>query len=64
MTTPNTESERPTRQDVDDHTPYGFHYGHGRMPAYLKLMWIGYLVLGTWYVTSFLLDAVAQDLGK
>lgn len=60
----NSESDSSTQRAAEDQSAYGFHYGHGRMPGFMKLLWIGYLVLGTWYVTSFLLDAVGQELGK
>lgn len=61
---PNSESDHTALPETNDQAPYGHQYGHGRMPVFMKLLWIGYLVLGTWYVATFLLDAVGQELGK
>jgi hypothetical protein len=42
--------------------PYTFAYGHGRMPAFLKLAWVTVLAFMTWYVVKFLITSVGTDL--
>lgn len=58
-----TEKNSAPAEPADDQTPYRFEYGHGRMPFFMKLVWVGFLILATWYVVSFLLTAVGEDLG-
>jgi hypothetical protein len=55
-TTPEPKAER------EDQVPYPFNYGHGRMPLFMKLIWIGFLTFATWYVVTFLLEALERDL--
>ena len=55
-------SPSPTTEG-DDHTQYEFHYGHGRMPLFMKVVWIGFIIGATWYVVQFLLSAVSKELG-
>jgi hypothetical protein len=53
-------------QDLDpaaDHRPLRFGYDHGRMPLFLKLVWLGFLAFATWYVVSFLLTSLGRELG-
>ena len=45
------------------HTSVAFSYGHGRMPFFMKLVWIAFLAFGTWYVVSFLLTALGEEVG-
>ena len=40
-----------------------FRYGHGRMPLFLKLVWLAFLAFGTWYTVVYLLDALGSELG-
>ena len=47
----------------DDQRAYRFEYGHGRMPLFMKLVWIAFLAFATWYTVSFLLTAVGTELG-
>ncbi|MCB9832156.1 MAG: hypothetical protein H6807_06735 [Planctomycetes bacterium] len=46
-----------------DQEPYEFQYDHGRMPFFMKLVWIFFLALSCWYIVSFLLPAVGVELG-
>ncbi len=52
----------PTSPD-DDQAPYSFEYGHGRMPFFMKIVWVGFLILATWYIVAFLLTALGDELG-
>ncbi|HMS15637.1 MAG TPA: hypothetical protein PKA37_02280 [Planctomycetota bacterium] len=45
-----------------DQNPYPFSYGHGRMPFFMKIVWVGFLIMTTWYVVTYLLEAVGQEL--
>jgi hypothetical protein len=45
-----------------DQKPADFHYGHGRMPLFMKLLWIAFLVFITYYVVTYLLTAVGVEL--
>jgi hypothetical protein len=45
----------------NDQLPVPTAYGHGRMPLFMKLLWTAFLVFATWYVITFLLDAVALE---
>ncbi len=47
----------------DDQRAHAFGYGHGRMPTFMKLVWIGFLAFATWYVVQFLLTSVGEELG-
>ncbi|MCG3134194.1 MAG: hypothetical protein HMLKMBBP_01481 [Planctomycetes bacterium] len=40
-----------------------FDYGHARMPGFMKIAWIGFLVFIAWYVASFLIPAAGRELG-
>lgn len=46
-----------------DQSAYEFQYGHGRMPFFMKLVWLAFLVFGAWYMVSFLLEALGGELG-
>lgn len=48
---------------TDDESPYEMRYDHGRMPLFMKIVWVGFLVLATWYVVVNLLSAVGDELG-
>ena len=48
----------------DDDARYPFDYGHGRMPLFMKLVWIGFLAFGTVYTVTYLLTALGEDLAK
>jgi hypothetical protein len=60
--TPATEATQ-TAQAGDDQQMYTFSYGHGRMPLFMKLVWLAFLAFGAWYMVSFLLEALGEDLG-
>jgi hypothetical protein len=47
----------------DDQRAHEFGYGHGRMPLFMKIVWISFLAFATWYVVQFLLTAVGVELG-
>ena len=47
----------------DDQVAADFRYGHGRMPFFMKLVWLAFLTFGAWYTVSFLLASVGEDLG-
>mgnify|MGYP003573906956 CR=1 FL=1 len=61
MTTPSstTDSDPAGNDQVD----YTFDYGDGRMPFFMKIVWLGFLVFGAWYVVRFLLEALGDELG-
>lgn len=46
-----------------DQEPYPFAYGHGRMPAFMKVVWLVAIVFMTWYVVKFLIASVGEELG-
>lgn len=58
--TSETSPERPP--EAEDQVPYEFGYGHGRMPWFMKVIWIGFLTFATWYTVSFLLEALESEL--
>ena len=47
----------------DDQREHVFSYDHGRMPLFMKIVWIAFLAFATWYVVQFLLTAVGVELG-
>lgn len=62
MTGTNTKPP-PADAEGSDQQPYAHRYGHGRMPAFMKLVWLAFLAFGAWYTVSFLLAALAGELG-
>jgi len=56
-------SATAARAEADDNTMPEFEYGHGRMPFFMKLVWLAFLGFGTWYTVVFLLDALGTELG-
>ena len=46
----------------DDQRHYEYNYGHGRMPFFMKIVWLGFLVFGAWYVVGYLLGALGDEL--
>ena len=50
--------------EASDQVEYTFRYGHGRMPFFMKLVWIGFLAGATWYVVTFLLEALRTELAR
>ena len=61
MTTPTSDDARTVEGD-DQRSPL-MQYGHGRMPLFMKLAWLGFLAFATWYVVQFLLTSVGEELG-
>ncbi len=47
----------------DDQTAYNFEYDHGRMPFFMKIIWVGFIVIATLYIVNHLLVALKADLG-
>jgi hypothetical protein len=47
----------------NDQVPYNFQYDHGRMPFFMKVIWVGFLIMATWYTVTFLLTSVGKELG-
>jgi hypothetical protein len=47
----------------DDQREARLDYGHGRMPLFMKLAWLGFLAFATWYVVAFLLESVGREIG-
>lgn len=39
-------------------------YGHGRMPLFMKFVWLAFLAFATWYVVEFLLTSVGREVGN
>jgi hypothetical protein len=58
-----TQSSTEPTGDDPDQKPYPFGYGHGRMPFFMKLTWLGFLAFSAWYVVTYLLAAFARDIG-
>ena len=56
------KNSHPLPDEGGDHTPIDFRYGHGRMPFFMKLVWIAFLAFCTWYVVSYLLVSVGEEL--
>ena len=46
-----------------DQVTHQFEYGHGRMPFFMKIVWIGFLSLATWYIVVYLLSALETEVG-
>jgi uncharacterized membrane protein YccF (DUF307 family) len=66
LTAPNSVDSKDVGPDVavagDDQRAYDFAYGHGRMPAFMKVVWLGFLAFGAWYVVAHLLTALADEM--
>lgn len=62
MTEPNSTSPAP--DPAVDQKPYPFAYGHGRMPAFMKVVWVAALAFMTWYIVKFLLTSLGEDLAR
>jgi hypothetical protein len=52
----------PDPSAANDQEPYAFSYGHGRMPVFLKIVWVAAIVFITWYIVKFLLTSVGAEL--
>jgi divalent metal cation (Fe/Co/Zn/Cd) transporter len=65
MTEPTTpDADAHTAQPAgDDQAYYQHEYGHGRMPFFMKIVWVGFLAFATWYIVTYLLESLAQELG-
>jgi hypothetical protein len=47
----------------DDQRMHDFEYGHGRMPLFMKIVWLAFLAFAAFYTAFFLLDALGSELG-
>lgn len=59
----NPSSAAPEEDEADDQSERSFEYGHGRLPLFLKVAWLGFLAFATWYVVQFLLTSVGEEIG-
>lgn len=59
MTAPSTSDHDNA---ADDQTPAEFRYDHGRMPLFMKFVWLAFLVFAAWYTVVYLLDSVGREL--
>ncbi|MCE9638341.1 MAG: hypothetical protein K8T90_21780 [Planctomycetes bacterium] len=48
----------------DDQVPAAVAYGHGRMPFFMKLAWVVFLVFVTYYVAVYLIPAAGGELAQ
>lgn len=62
MTTPTSTDSTPDAGGSDQ-VPAQFAYGHGRMPFFMKIAWLAFLAFGAWYVVTFVLRALADEVG-
>ena len=61
MTEKNSSVQPET--EGNDHSAYDFRYDHGRMPMFMKIVWVGFIILTTYYIVANLLPAVGVELG-
>lgn len=60
---PTPEAERAGAPEGDQaRLPVG--YGHGRMPGFMKVVWIVFLAFATWYVVAYLVPAAGDELAR
>lgn len=62
MTEPSTQSPDLKQADEDEGV-HEFAYGHGRMPFFMKVVWVGFLIFATWYTVAYLLTALGEEVG-
>lgn len=64
MTAKSTATDTPAPVDLagDDQQAYTYEYGHGRMPFFMKIIWLAFLAFGAWYSVKFLLAALGEEL--
>ncbi len=58
-----TAGEERALAEQSDQVPYRYDYGHGRLPFFMKLVWLGFLAFIAYYCTVYLLEALAVELG-
>ncbi len=49
-------------EEADDNVPFTFSYDSGRMPLFMKVIWVGFLILATYYIAAFLLTSLGEEL--
>ena len=66
MTGSSSPGLRPVRDDQaeDDQQPAVVTYGHGRMPFFMKLAWVLFLIFITYYVAVYLIPAAGGELAQ
>lgn len=52
-----------SEQEASDQRPYEFRYDHGRMPFFMKVVWVAFLIFATSYVVLYLLTSLGEELG-
>ena len=62
MTEPSTPTD-PSALPESDEGMHDFAYGHGRMPFFMKVVWVAFLIFATWYTVVNLLSALAEETG-
>lgn len=55
-------TEQNSAAEGDDQSVYSFSYDHGRMPFFMKVLWLLFLAFSAWYMVEFLLEAVGEEL--
>lgn len=67
MTSPSSSETQTSPEGGDaegsDHTIYHHQYRHGRMPFFMKVVWLGFLAFGAWYTAVYLLTALQDEIG-
>ena len=48
----------------DDQTTLDVSYGHGRMPVFMKIAWLLFLVFATYYVAVYLIPSAGDELSR
>lgn len=56
-----TSETSPDLVPPTDEGAVDFSYGHGRMPFFMKIVWIAFLVFATWYTVTYLLTALGTE---
>jgi hypothetical protein len=63
MTTKSSPEGAGAASRGDDQRPAELRYGHGRMPLFMKLVWLAFLAFGAWYTVTYLLASLGEELG-
>lgn len=48
--------------EASDQNAYPFGYGPGRMPFFMKVIWVLAIVFFTYYIVTYLLTSLGEDL--
>lgn len=68
MTAQSSSETSPATDDTSategsDQTHYHHQYRHGRMPFFMKVVWLAFLAFAAWYVSEYLLTALQDEIG-